>query len=219
MPRWGMVIDLTKCVGCDACTVACKLENQTPGDIWYAPVFHEEVGQFPRARMVFVPTLCMHCEDAPCAKACPTRALARRPDGIILYEEDKCCGSRACVTACPYDAAHFFEGDAGESLFGGEHTFPTAADRGARVKYTAGTVQKCTFCAHRVDYGYAHGLRIGVDREATPACVVTCPAECRIFGDLDDPESNVNRYLRGRGRREVLRPDAKTNPKVIYVAE
>ena len=72
MPRWGMVIDITKCVGCDACTIACKLENQTPGDIWYAPVIHQEEGQYPNARMVFVPTLCMHCDDAPCVKACPT---------------------------------------------------------------------------------------------------------------------------------------------------
>ena len=111
MPRWGMVIDLAKCVGCDACTVACKLENRTPGDIWYAPVVHEEEGTYPNARMVFLPMLCMHCEDAPCAKACPTLALKRRPDGIIMYEEEKCCGSRACVTACPYDAAHFFEGE------------------------------------------------------------------------------------------------------------
>ena len=113
-----MVIDLTKCVGCDACTVACKVENQTPGDIWYAPVIQEEVGQYPNARMVFVPTLCMHCEDAPCVRACPTKALMRRDDGIVMYEEDKCCGSRACVTACPYDAAKFFEGETGEPVLG-----------------------------------------------------------------------------------------------------
>ncbi|MDP6482299.1 MAG: 4Fe-4S dicluster domain-containing protein [Nitrospinota bacterium] len=219
MPRWGMVIDLTKCVGCDACTVACKLENRTPGDIWYAPVVHEEEGTYPNARMVFLPMLCMHCEDAPCAKACPTLALKRRPDGIIMYEEEKCCGSRACVTACPYDAAHFFEGETGESLFGDERTLPTVADRGAREKYSAGTVQKCTFCAHRVDSGASNGLRVGIDREATPACVVTCPAECRIFGDLDDPKSNVSRYLGERGKSEVLRPAVKTNPKVLYVVD
>jgi molybdopterin-containing oxidoreductase family iron-sulfur binding subunit len=214
-----MVIDLTKCVGCDACTVACKVENQTPGDIWYAPVIQEEVGQYPNARMVFVPTLCMHCEDAPCVRACPTKALMRRDDGIVMYEEDKCCGSRACVTACPYDAAKFFEGETGESLFGDEHTPPTVADRGAREKYDAGTVQKCTFCAHRVDHGMDQGLQVGVDREATPACVVTCPAECRIFGDLDDPASNASRYLQERRSNEVLRPDAQTRPKVIYVVD
>ena len=169
--------------------------------------------------MVFVPTLCMHCDDTPCVKACPTSALNGRADGIVMYEEDKCCGSRACVTACPYDAAKFFEGDSGETLFGDEHTIPTVADRGAETRYVAGTVQKCTFCAHRVDYGVEHGLRIGVDREATPACVVTCPAECRIFGDLDDPESNASRYLYERGKNEVLRPDAETRPKVIYVVD
>jgi Fe-S-cluster-containing dehydrogenase component len=90
-------------------------------------------------------------------------------------------------------------------------------DRGAAKKYTAGTIQKCTFCAHRIDFGLEHDLIPGLDIAATPACVVTCPAECRIFGDLEDTESNVSRYLRERGPASVLRPDADTGAHVFYV--
>ena len=90
-------------------------------------------------------------------------------------------------------------------------------DQGASRRYQHGTVQKCTFCAHRIDHGLEHGLVPGIDIEATPACVVTCPAECRIFGDLDDAESPVSKYLAEHGPPEVLRPDAKTGAHVFYV--
>lgn len=217
MTRWAMVIDTRRCIGCGACTVACKTENATPGDVWYAPVLEREVGEFPTARMEYLPVLCNHCEDAPCIKACPTRALYRRPDGIVNYEDDACIGSRACMNACPYGALHLFEGRQGESLEHGGRTDPTTPDRYAPQRYTPGTIQKCTFCAHRIDFGLEHGLTPGLDPAATPACVVTCPAECRIFGDVEDPESNVSRYLAEHGPTEVLRPDARTGAHVFYV--
>jgi Fe-S-cluster-containing dehydrogenase component len=215
--RWAMVIDTARCIGCGACTIACKTENATPGDVWYAPVIEEEVGEYPDARLEFLPVLCNHCEDAPCLKACPTRALARRDDGIVLADDDACIGSRACMNACPYGALHLFEGRSGEALEQGRRTSATVPDAGAVRKYTAGTIQKCTFCAHRIDYGLEHDLIPGLDILATPACVVTCPAECRIFGDVEDPESNVSRYLRDRGPATVLRPDAETGAHVFYV--
>jgi molybdopterin-containing oxidoreductase family iron-sulfur binding subunit len=212
-----MVIDTARCIGCGACTVACKTENTTPGDVWYAPVLEYETGEYPDARMEFLPVLCNHCEDAPCLKACPTKALDRRDDGIVLFDDDACIGSRACMNACPYGALHFFEGEKGESLSEGRRTQETVPDRGAARRYTPGTVQKCTFCVHRIDFGLEHGLIPGLDIEATPACVVTCPAECRIFGDVEDPDSNVNRYLEERGPATVLRPDAETGAHVFYV--
>jgi Fe-S-cluster-containing dehydrogenase component len=212
-----MVIDTARCVGCGACTIACKTENATPGDVWYAPVIESEVGDYPNARVDFLPVLCNHCEDAPCLKACPTKALDRREDGLVLYDEDACIGSRACMNACPYGALHFYEGKKGESLGDGTRTGATVPDHGAARRYTPGTIQKCTFCVHRIDYGTEHGLVPGIDPAATPACVVTCPAECRIFGDLEDPESNVNQYLEERGPAKVLRPDAKTGAHVFYV--
>jgi len=105
--RWAMVIDVGKCVGCQACTVACKTENATSADVWYAPVVEYEVGVYPNATMEFLPMLCNHCADAPCVKACPNRAISKRDDGIVIRHENKCIGDRACMNACPYGALHF----------------------------------------------------------------------------------------------------------------
>jgi len=210
--RWGMVIDLAKCIGCDACSVACKVENKSPGKIWYAPVYKIEVGKFPNTRRVFIPMLCMHCDDPPCMKACPSKAIYKRPDGIVAIDEGKCCGSRVCVTACPYGAMHFFDDDDRTTGSAG----PTEFDIMANEKFKLYTAQKCTFCSHRIDYGLENNLKPGIDREATPACVITCPTECRIFGDLDDPESQPSKLLKQRNYF-VLRPEAATKPNVIYL--
>lgn len=217
MTRWAMAIDTARCVGCQACTIACKTENETPGDVWYAPVVEHEVGEYPNARMEFLPMLCNQCEDAPCIKACPTNALSRRPDGIVMYDQDDCCGSRACMNACPYGALHITFGVEGESLGDGTRTEATVPDRGSARRHQRGTIQKCTFCAHRIDAGLEQGLVPGIDIEATPACVVTCPAECRIFGDLEDPTSPVSTYLQEHGPAQVLRADAETGAHVLYV--
>ena len=195
-----MIIDLARCVGCDACTIACKTENATPPGIYYAPVYRKEVGKFPQAKVMFLPTLCMHCVDAPCMKACPTGAISKREkDGIVLVDQDKCCGSKACIAACPYGALNFYEEEKGH--YGEELTPPE--EQGFK-RYTPGTAQKCTFCVHRVDKGLE------------PACVTTCPTHCRIFGDLDDPQSQVSQLMRERNSI-ALRPDAGTNPSVRYL--
>jgi molybdopterin-containing oxidoreductase family iron-sulfur binding subunit len=195
-----MIIDLARCVGCDACTIACQTENGTPPGIHYAPVYRKEVGKYPQAKVMFLPTLCMHCKDAPCMKACPTGAISKREkDGIVLVDQDKCCGSKACIAACPYGALHFYEEKSGH--YGDELTQPE--ERGLQ-KFTPGTAQKCTFCVHRVDKGLE------------PACVITCPTHCRIFGDLDDPQSQVSQLVRERNAI-ALRPEAGTNPSVRYL--
>lgn len=217
MTRWGMVIDVGRCIGCQACTVACKVENLSPVDAWYAPVIEYEVGEYPDARMAYLPTLCNHCEDAPCITACPSGALQRRGDGIVLADEERCIGSRACMAACPYGALHLFEEMSGEMLGDGARGKPSLLEPYAAAGHLPGTVSKCTYCAHRIDFGLANGLTPGVDPMATPACVVTCPAECRIFGDLDDPLSPVSRYVAEQGPSEVLRPDARTGATTAYV--
>lgn len=200
MTRWGMVIDLSTCVGCYACTMACKVENGTPAGIWYAPVFEKETGHFPNVKRTFIPTLCMHCEDPPCLKACPTGAVRKREDGIVWVNEEVCCGSRACVAACPYGAMHFYAERSSE--FGGELT---PLEEVNLAKWTVGTVQKCTFCVHRIDQG-----------RYEPACVETCPAKCRIFGDLDDPRSEVSRLIRNRNGGPP-REELGTRPSVYYL--
>lgn len=201
MPRWGMVIDIARCVGCYACTVACKVENGTPPGVWYAPVYEKEVGSYPTAKRLFLPTLCYHCKNPPCMKACPTRAISKREDGVVLVDPNKCCGSRACVAACPYGALTFVEEIKGE--FGAELT-PWEQARYPQND-GVGTVQKCTFCAHRIDQG-----------NLEPACVQTCPTRCRIFGDLEDPGSEVSKLIREHNGTQA-RPEAGTDPSVFYL--
>ena len=212
-----MVIDLAKCIGCDACSVACKVENSVPEDIWWAPVLHREVGKFPKASVQFLPTLCMHCEDPPCVKSCPTKAIGQRDDGSVLIDEGKCTGSRSCVSACPYNAISIWEMKAASSI----KEYQTPVSLMAEQKHKIGSAQKCTFCSHRMDQAKAQHLTPGVDRFATPACVITCPANCRIFGNVEDDSSPPSKYMRDAekdGRTVfVLRPEAKTKPKVAYV--
>lgn len=198
MPRWGMVIDLDRCVGCYACSVACKVENGTPPGVWYAPVYEKEVGTYPTVKRVFLPTLCFHCKEPLCMKACPTRAITKRADGIVLVDQNKCCGSRACIAACPYGALTYVEKQPG--AFGEELTpFEKAFQNDWQ-----GTAQKCTFCVHRIDEG-----------NYEPACVQTCPTHCRIFGDLDDPNSEVSKIIRERSAVQP-RPETGTEPSVYY---
>jgi Fe-S-cluster-containing dehydrogenase component len=175
---------------------------------------HTEVGKYPKARISYLPTLCMHCEDSPCMKSCPTKSISQRPDGIVIIDENKCAGSRACISACPYNAITMWEGDKSKAP-------KTPIEELAMKKHKMGAAQKCTFCVHRIDLGKEKGLTPGVDAEATPACVLTCPTSCRIFGNIEDPSSPVSRYMVEAKQKKrpifVLRPEAHTKPKVPYV--
>jgi len=125
--RWLKVIDQTKCIGCHACTTACKSENEVPLSVTRTYVKSVDVGLFPQARRAFQVTRCNQCEDAPCVAACPTGAMFTRPDGIVDFDKDACIGCKACMAACPYDAI-----------------FINPEDHSA---------EKCNFCAHRIDAG------------------------------------------------------------------
>ena len=201
MTRWGMVLDLTRCIGCNACTVACKIENGTPDDQYWCRVYTEETGTFPDVKTTYVPALCNHCADAPCVTVCPTGASHQRDDGIVLVDPDKCIGCRACMTACPYAARFYLRKGI---LDGGYHSERTDFEERKWAAVQEGTVTKCTFCAHRVDQGLE------------PACVITCPTDARIFGDLDDPESKPSKLIRERNGYQPL-AELGTNPSVYYV--
>jgi dimethyl sulfoxide reductase iron-sulfur subunit len=201
MTRWGMVIDLERCVGCNACTLACKIENGTPPDVYYTRVYTEEAGTYPDVQTTFVPALCNHCEDAPCVKVCPTGASYRREDGIVLIDQEKCIGCRFCMMACPYNERFYIRKGALEGGYFGERTDFEDAKWSF---FQEGTVHKCTFCAHRVDQGLE------------PACVVTCPTDARVFGDLEDEESLVSTLIRERGGH-TAKPEARTKPSVYYL--
>ena len=178
-PLWGKVLDQSRCIGCHACTTACKSENEVPLSVTRTYVKYVDVGTFPSARRNFQVTRCNQCDDPPCVAACPTSAMHRRPDGIVDFDKSVCIGCKACMAACPYDAI-----------------FINPDDHSA---------EKCNFCAHRLDMGLE------------PACVVVCPAEAIVVGDLNDPASRVSQYV-NRDPVTVRRPEKGTRPKVFYKA-
>lgn len=198
--RYGMVIDLKRCAGCNSCTVACRAEKGTPPGILYHRVEKYEVGKYPAARMQFRPIPCMHCEEPACLEVCPTGATYKRADGIVLVDHEKCMGCRYCVLACPYEAR--------QSLGRIDNYYGTAARTPYEVlkqkDLDRGTTVKCDFCVARLEKG------------RLPACVETCPAQARYFGDLDDPESEVSRLI-VVGRGTVLKEELGTKPSVYYI--
>ena len=176
--QYGFVIDQNSCIGCHACTVACKAENDVPVSNFRTSVKYTEEGTFPQVKRHFLVQRCNHCTDAPCVTICPVRALDKRKDGIVDIDRDACIGCRACMQACPYDALYLNE--------------------------DLGAVEKCHFCAHRVDVGLQ------------PACVNVCPVEAIIPGDMHDPESRVSKLIR-EDDTKVRRPEQRTGPNVHYL--
>jgi phenylacetyl-CoA:acceptor oxidoreductase subunit 1 len=206
-----MAIDLERCIGCYACVGACKDENATTKGILWSSAVQGETGTYPNTRRFYIPTLCNHCADAPCVTICPTGASYKRADGIVLVDPTKCIGCQYCVSVCPYGARHY--------LAQIQPYFAEGFTKWETVhytKHTAGVVEKCTFCVQRIDAGTAKGLKPGVDRDATPACVNACLSRARIFGDLDDPKSNVSQAVMV-GRAVGLRPELGTKPSVLYL--
>jgi molybdopterin-containing oxidoreductase family iron-sulfur binding subunit len=200
--KYGMVIDLRRCVGCNACTIACKQQYGTPPGIFYSHVHITETGTYPNARQTPLPVLCNHCEDAPCVDVCPTGASAKQANGIVTIDANTCIGCRYCMVACPYNVRQFI----------GSETQGYYPDKGGLVVYEkamypshqVGTVEKCSFCAVRVADGQL------------PACVLTCPAQARFFGDLDDPNSQVSQLI-VQHNAKPLNPEAGTKPNVYYI--
>jgi len=176
------------------------MRNGTPPGIFWNKVLEEEVGTFPAARRVFWPVRCMQCEDPACVEACPTGASYQRDDGLVLIDGEKCVGCRACILACPYEARYLYED--GNGYFG---KYLTPFEERVYKKHIKGTVQKCDFCVSRLE----EGLK--------PSCVEGCLTGALIFGDLDDPESEVSRALAEPRIRLRLREELGTRPSIYYL--
>ncbi|PYN79999.1 MAG: 4Fe-4S ferredoxin [Candidatus Rokuibacteriota bacterium] len=176
--RYGFVIDQRRCIGCHACTVACKEENRVPLGAFRTWVKYIERGTFPNTRRFFSVLRCNHCDAAPCVTICPTVALYRRDDGIVDFDGERCIGCKSCMQACPYDALY--------------------------IDPDTGTAAKCNYCAHRVEVGLE------------PACVIVCPEQAIIAGDLDDPASRIAAIV-AREAVQVRKAEQGTRPKVFYL--
>ncbi len=215
MTRWGMVIDLKKCIGCYSCMIACKQEHYLPPGVFWNRLVIGEIGEFPQVRRKTYAVQCNHCQEAACVNVCPSGASSRRKDGIVTIDAKKCTGCQYCLIACPYQQRTFYA-DGKKEYFPGQGL--TEPEKIGRLVYPLepGTVIKCTFCQERLDNGLKKGLKPGIDRAATPACVITCPVKARTFGDLDEPNSNVASLIRTR-KGYQLHPEFGTEPSIYYL--
>jgi Fe-S-cluster-containing dehydrogenase component len=209
-PKWGMLIDINKCIGCSYCTYACQAVNNLADDMLYNVVTTETTQS---GEKYFLSRPCMQCEEAPCVHVCPVKATYYRPDGIVAMDYTKCIGCRYCQVACPYNARVFnwhdpIEISSKDPLFGMQEV----------ENRPRGVVEKCHFCSQRIDYGVERGLVPGVDEPATPACVVACPTGARVFGDMTDASSPISNAQVNASVTLRLREDLSTEPRVYYVS-
>ena len=176
--NYGFIIDNRSCIGCHACSTACKQENEVPLGVYRTWVKYVDKGVFPSVRRTFQVTRCNHCANPPCVRICPVTAMYQRHDGIVEFDPDVCIGCKACLQACPYDAIY--------------------------IDPDSGTAAKCHYCSHRTDIGLE------------PACVVVCPTQAIIAGDIDDPASRISQLL-ARETVTVRKPEQGTAPKLFYI--
>lgn len=206
--RWAMVIDESKCTGCGDCLDACRAYNDVAPDKSWSRV---ETIDHANGERTFRPVPCMHCQDAPCVEICPVGASYIRDDGIVMMDYDKCIGCRYCQLACPYGARSFNW----EAFTGDNPAVPTFGQPEV-PRRPRGVPEKCSFCYQRIDRGLAFGMTPGVDKAATPACVVACSFGARVFGDLNDPESPASKALAGRETYRI-KEELGTEPRVYYL--
>ncbi len=206
MTRWGLVIDLQKCIGCEGCIDVCKEVNFSPDGASWRQVFSYQAGEGFAAPSLSLPMNCMHCSQPPCLEVCPTTATFRRPNGIVDLNDEICIGCGYCVVACPYFARTIAESDRSLNLTLGDD----------RSKSKVGIATKCNFCLPRIEQGFAQGLEIGVAPAATPSCVAYCTGSALHFGDFSDPDSRVSQLI-NQNETFQLQEDLGTGPSVHYL--
>ena len=204
--QYGLVIDKRRCIGCQTCTVACKMTNNVPDGIFWTRAMTEggeymdtPGGVWPNLKMSFITLSCQHCANPACVKVCPVGATWKDSEtGVVRQDYDKCIGCRMCMAACPYTGVRSFNWEEPKT------SMPHAVgDRDVPV-HQKHTVEKCTFCWQRISVG------------KVPACVSGCTTMARYFGDLNDPESKVSKLIATRQWEQLL-PEKGTRPSVYYL--
>lgn len=191
MPRWGMVMDTRRCIGCHSCTVSCKTENQVPLGVWRTHMRYYEKGVYPKVKRHFFPVICDHCAEAPCIEASENNGVGsfyKTDDGVVLIDYEKLKGrsqrqiqfeAEAAIEACPLEAVF--------------------------VNPNTGLPEKCTFCVHRLNEGIV------------PACAQSCLGRVRVFGDLSDPDSPPSKLLAENASRTLMPDDDGGGAAVYYI--
>ena len=210
--RYGMVVDLNRCVGCQTCTIACKHANDTPPGVQWRQVLDVERGTFPDVERLFMVVGCQHCAEPPCVPVCPTGATTQRADGLVMMDYDTCIGCGYCAVSCPYQARTI--GHDKEWYYGEE----TAQEAHVFHDERVGVASKCTFCVERIDEAKEEGKIPGVDLDYTPACSSSCIASAIHFGDFNDPASNVSQ-LSTENNFFQMHEELGTDPQIKYLYE
>jgi len=224
-PRWGMVIDLDRCTGCQACVVACQAENNIPINteavylqnraIEWIRVERYWDGEYPNIKARYIPVPCMHCSNAPCEPVCPVYATYHTPEGINMQVYNRCIGTRYCAVNCHWHVRffNFWQPKWPESLQNQLNPNVTVRSRGV--------MEKCTFCIQRINHAEQNarldGNRPLRDGEVNTACAQACPTRAIVFGDLDDPESHVAQIANTTTRGYKVLAELGTDPAVLYL--
>lgn len=243
MTQYAMVIDLQKCVGCGACALACKTENNTAGRNFgqahnWADFQNETSGKFPKTKYTTRPVLCNHCSNAPCVKACPVtpKAMYKTKDGITMHNDERCIGCRACQEACPYSKMEVKGGETSVISYNedGKPYEPFYADKTEMIPgcttSPAEMAGKTDNPPHRTKYDHPDYQDVRrsnitekcifcehrVKKGELPNCVVACPAKARTFGDISDKNSEIAHLVK-KYKGTVLKPEKGTKPNVYYI--
>jgi Fe-S-cluster-containing dehydrogenase component len=221
---WTMSIDLDRCSGCSACVTACQAENNTPivgkeelqkgREMQWLRIERYWEGEYPNAKLKFIPMLCQHCDAAPCETVCPVSATYHNQDGLNTQIYNRCIGTRSCAVYCPYEVRYFNYYD---------HHWDTPLEQQLNPDVTVrekGVMEKCTFCVQRIrqakDHAKDDGRRRIKDGEVQPACVQSCPTEALVFGDRKDADSKVSKSISDPRAYHVLE-ELNTLPSVVYL--
>ena len=223
--RWGMVVDADLCTGCQACVVACQAENNVAineeqrvnekrAKAWIRIERYWE-GEYPNARARFLPVMCQHCATAPCEPVCPAWATYHNEEGLNVQVYNRCIGTRFCANGCPYSVRHF-------NFWNPE--WPSQLENQLNPDVTVrtkGIIEKCTFCVQRINRARIDAKGQGreiADGAVSPACVQACPTHALVFGDLNDPFTQVSERADDE-RAYILLEERGTEPGVVYLAK